>query len=357
MIRQCEQQQEEEAQFTTDDHHLQEDFHPIQLGVHVGDIAYNLDLPPNGDNYMSDISTGMAATIPWMFAPGNHEADCNYTYNHYKGMFAAQNLTSSSSTTASENSNSSRWYSFELGPVHFSAIDTDAYGFDEVAYILAEQFQWLEQDLAAVDRNATPFVVLLGHRPMYCSSITAQLSSHLGWPKQTDEDLLLGTPMPVDYGNGFRAAGVHPPQWAPRGDAAHLVEHENDTPTCGIDDLLRNGMLSTTTQERLYGLEPLMAKYEVNVYLTGHEHNYERLWPTMNGTSSQSYTQPGKPVHVVTGSGGAYGKDEFGIAGPWDAFRSSEWSYSDIVVNRTHFTLRQRLATNSTVIDSFVLTR
>ena len=62
-------------------------------------------------------------------------------------------------------------------------------------------------------------------------------------------------------------------------------------------------------------------------------------------------------MHVVTGSGGAYSKDPFGTAAPFDAFRSSEWSYSDIYVNRTHFILRQLLATNSTVIDTFTLTR
>ena len=88
-----------------------------------------------------------------------------------------------------------------------------------------------------------------------------------------------------------------------------------------------------------------------------YQHNYERCWPTLNGTVTKSYDQPGKPVHVVTGAGGAYSKDEFGDAGPWDAFRSSEWSWSDISVNRTHFVLKQRLATNSSVIDSFTLSR
>ena len=50
-------------------------------------------------------------------------------------------------------------YSFEMGPVHFAAIDTDAYGFDEVAYILDDQYTWLEEDLKAVNRSITPWVV------------------------------------------------------------------------------------------------------------------------------------------------------------------------------------------------------
>ena len=110
-----------------------------------------------------------------MVAAGNHEADCNYTYANYRGRFAAQNLTGA--PTRAPNSNSSRWYSFEQGPVHFVALETDAYGFDEVAYALAPQYAWLAAALAAVDRAATPWVVLFGHRPMYCSSVTATSSA------------------------------------------------------------------------------------------------------------------------------------------------------------------------------------
>ena len=63
------------------------------------------------------------------------------------------------------------------------------------------------------------------------------------------------------------------------------------------------------------------------------------------------------PVHIVTGAGGPYGKDTFGQAGPWDAFRSDEYSYTDVVVNRTHVVLKQRYSGNSTVFDEIVLTQ
>ena len=157
-----------------------------------------------------------------------------------------------------------------------------AYGFDEVAYVLDQQYKWLEADLLAVDREATPFIVLMGHRPMYCTSITSMYSSHLGWPKRPDS-MPAGTEAPAGYGDGFREHGVEPPEW------------EMEAPpvtTCGIADLLRNGMISTggndtrsahlmrtdsfrvsvlgNTSQRVYGLEPLMQKYSVDVYLTGH---------------------------------------------------------------------------------------
>lgn len=41
-------------------------------------------------------------------------------------------------------------------------------------------------------------------------------------------------------------------------------------------------------------LKPLLAKYQVDLYLAGHEHDYERFNP-INGT-----------VHIVSGGGGAY---------------------------------------------------
>jgi hypothetical protein len=66
---------------------------PITLGLMIGDISYNLDLPPSGDNFMADMEP-MTNSYPWMYGPGNHEADCNYTYANYRGRFAAQNLTS-----------------------------------------------------------------------------------------------------------------------------------------------------------------------------------------------------------------------------------------------------------------------
>jgi len=320
---------------------------PISLGLMIGDISYNLDLPPSGDNFMADMAP-MTQTYPWMYGPGNHEADCNYTYANYRGRFAAQNLTSSSQ---GENSGSSRWYSFDHGPGHFVIIDTDAWGFDEVAYILDEQYNWLAKDLEAVDRKITPFVVLLGHRPMYCSSVTGQRGSHLGYPKQLNGWEEGKVSAPENYGEGFRKLGLKPPSFE------HRRKLEQDDITCGVSDLIRNGMISESDGSRKYGVEPLMEKYGVDVYLTGHEHNYERTYPVLHGEYTESYDSPKKPVHVVIGSGGAYGTDEFGSAGPWDAFRSTEWSYTDIVMNRTHFHLRQRLATNSTVIDEFVLKR
>jgi hypothetical protein len=142
--------------------------------------------------------------------------------------------TATINTTNNQQPTTTR-YSFERGPVHFIVLDTDAWYFDEVAYVLQPQWTWLLADLAAVDRSVTPWVIMMGHRPMYCSlcsssstdpatstteaasvtggdvaSVTAPVLSwgdHLGWPKQRDDGKPVGRP-PPGYGAGFARLGT-----------------------------------------------------------------------------------------------------------------------------------------------------
>ena len=68
------------------------------------------------------------------------------------------------------------WYSFDYGPVHFAVMSTEH---DFTAG--SRQLHWLEGDLAGVERERTPWVVLVGHRPIYIDADDA--SDPLG--KQT----------------------------------------------------------------------------------------------------------------------------------------------------------------------------
>jgi hypothetical protein len=114
------------------------------------------------------------------------------------------------------------WYSFDYGLVHFISLDgetdfanspeypfardlkkgetrpmrnetyvTDSGPFgavtnytDNKAY---EQIQWLAKDLAAINRNNTPWVIAMTHRPMYSS----QVSSYQKYVRAAFEPLLL----------------------------------------------------------------------------------------------------------------------------------------------------------------------
>jgi hypothetical protein len=72
--------------------------------------------------------------------------------------------------------NSNMWYSFDAGPVHFVSLDLET-GYPGAAESKRYVFKsggfegnmsaWLEHDLAAVNRTATPWVLVAGHHPMY----------------------------------------------------------------------------------------------------------------------------------------------------------------------------------------------
>jgi acid phosphatase len=106
------------------------------------------------------------------------------------------------------------WYSFDYGLAHFVAIDgeTDFANSPEFPFVADltgnetspkanetyvtdsgpfgaingsykdtknyEQYKWLSNDLASVDRTKTPWVIVMSHRPMY-SSMTASYQTHI----------------------------------------------------------------------------------------------------------------------------------------------------------------------------------
>lgn len=128
--------------------------------IHAGDFAYDLDSDGgvNGDSYMNRIES-IAANVPYMTCIGNHED--NYLFSHYRNRFYMPGDT--------EN----MWYSWNMGPVHFVAYSTEVYFTDSIKYTVEKQYQWLQQDLqqANQNRDAQPWIIAYGHRPMYCSNI------------------------------------------------------------------------------------------------------------------------------------------------------------------------------------------
>ena len=54
------------------------------------------------------------------------------------------------------------WWSLNYGPIHFTMMSTE-HDFQ----VGSKQYDWIEADFAAVNRTATPFLILTGHRPMY----------------------------------------------------------------------------------------------------------------------------------------------------------------------------------------------
>ncbi|BET01030.1 Purple acid [Nesidiocoris tenuis] len=265
--------------------------------LHVGDFAYDMrnDNGEVGDQFMRQIEP-IAAYVPYMVSAGNHEE--SYNFSHYRARFSMP------------GGHENLWYSFDLGPIHFINLNTEAYYFPEYGLKLAiKQYLWLEEDLkkatSAENREKRPWIITYGHRPMYCS----------------DDD----------------------------GDdcARHSSRVRTGFPIFNW-----------------FGLEPLFYKYGVDLEIWAHEHSYERLWPVYNhevknGSHENPYRNPKAPVHIVTGSAGCKEDTDPFVVHPeaWSAFRSSDYGFTRLqVFNSTHLYLEQvSIDLDGDVIDSMWL--
>ena len=64
-----------------------------------------------------------------------------------------------------DNGNHVWWYSYDYGMVHMIMMSTE-HDYNPGS----RQYQWLENDLKSVDHRKTPWVMIGGHRAMYCSA-------------------------------------------------------------------------------------------------------------------------------------------------------------------------------------------
>ncbi|XP_043246196.1 acid phosphatase type 7-like [Amphibalanus amphitrite] len=250
--------------------------------LHVGDFAYDMDSDNAqvGDEFMRQLQP-IAGYLPYMTCPGNHEQ--RYNFSNYKNRF----------TMPRDGDN--MFYSFDMGPVHFVSVSSEYYYYLNYGLKMAgNQYRWLQRDLAEANRPESralrPWLVVFGHRPMYCS--------------------------------------------------------DNDTDDCTKQfDAMRVGIPVL----HLYGMEELLMEYGVDLAIWAHEHSYERLWPVYNetvynGTAADPYRNPGAPVHIVTGSAGCKERvDPFNATVPaWSAFRSSDYGYTRLTFhNGSHVHLQQ----------------
>lgn len=186
-------------------------------------------------------------------------------------------------------------YSFNMGPLHIISISTEVYYFMNYGLKpLVFQYEWLENDLAEANlpenRLKRPWIVVMGHRPMYCSNANTDDCTH----------------------------------------------HETLT-RVGLPFL------------HMFGLEKLLYNYGVDLEIWAHEHSYERLWPiydykVYNGSKEEPYRNPGAPVQIVTGSAGCKeGREDFNATAPyWSAFTSRDYGYTRLkAFNATHLYLEQ----------------
>jgi len=133
------------------------------LVIDVGDIAYCSGDQTCWDNFFIDIEP-VAATKAYMTCYGNHDVDPE--------PFGFRNrFKMPGNRTVSEDSED-YYYSFDYGPVHFVAFSTELFFLPINATVsLNQQMLWLQDDLlnASLNRHQVPWIIVFGHRPLYCS--------------------------------------------------------------------------------------------------------------------------------------------------------------------------------------------
>ncbi|CAG2249655.1 ACP7 [Mytilus edulis] len=134
-----------------------------QAIFHNGDFGYDLDSNGGsvGDEFL-DMIQPIAAQFPYMTSPGNHELA--HDLHHYRLRFSMPG-------TPWPMPFEKLWYSFDIGLVHFISFSSEVY-FIHNQDFTCKQYDWLLEDLTKANQNReqTPWVIALGHRPMYCTN-------------------------------------------------------------------------------------------------------------------------------------------------------------------------------------------
>ncbi|CAI7777612.1 unnamed protein product, partial [Closterium sp. NIES-54] len=141
---------------------------PHALVVFPGDLSYANGYQPDWDTWQSLIQSA-AFIRPWMMAPGNHEDEADEgapSSNPFKAYNARWPMPA-----AASGSPSNLFYSFDSGSIHWVVLSCYSDYLQGSA-----QYNWLQADLAKVDRKVTPWLIAAFHEPWYHSNKDHQKS-------------------------------------------------------------------------------------------------------------------------------------------------------------------------------------
>jgi hypothetical protein len=105
--------------------------------------------------------------------------------------------------------------------------------------------------------------------------------------------------------------------------------------------------------------EDLFYTYDVDLYISGHAHIYERVAPIYKGVvDPNGLNNPNATLYITNGAAGHYdGLDTFTAIQPYSVYReNSDYAWSTIsFANSTHLTVSSLWSANNTVFDSATL--
>ena len=181
----------------------------IDMILHAGDLSYADCEQTLWDSY-GEMIEPLSSFVPWMVSPGNHEIEFNGT--DYMNLFTAFEkryrmpyakpaifgdvIMKSSinpktgmpyctpSIFQTEYNYGNSFYSFESGLAHI--IYLNPYTNSSPTSL---QYNWLQNDLALVNRTVTPWIIVVMHCPWYSSNVNHYADSQTILMRESMEDM------------------------------------------------------------------------------------------------------------------------------------------------------------------------
>jgi len=283
----------------------------VDFHIQYGDFGYADDRPQVDFEEIWNIFQtkiqNWTARYPYMTSPGNHEAACSAVTGSIGCQKPHDNFTSYRNrfrmpSVESGSDGGNMWYSFNYSYAHFVSIDT------ETSYKHSPEGEF--------PFNDGPF----GDQLTWLEADLARANSN----RHLQPWLIVMGHRPL-----YSTVLVQDPPF--------IISTVRDT------------------------FEALFVKYNVDLYICGHVHAYERMWPVYDSKRQQkNYTDPKVPVYLIAGNAG----NVEGHTSDWDiitpdylAFRNDdEYGYGILdVINSTTLSWVLHSANNNSVIDSIQL--
>eukprot|EP00039_Didymoeca_costata_P028515 m.21302 g.21302 ORF g.21302 m.21302 type:complete len:548 (+) comp7102_c0_seq1:140-1783(+) len=270
--------------------------------VHTGDYAYNFDTDGGnyGDQFMRNIEQ-IAAQVPYMTVPGNHENSVT-NQAHYVERFRNQPTNADPPTydTLAGTGKNNMYFSFNVGLVHYISFSTE-------------------------------FWFGVGNSKVNKETAVAWLKKDLAAANANRANV----PWIIAFGH------------------RSLLCTDSDGDDCFVE-----------AWELRQALQEIFFDSGVDFWINGHEHNYERSYPTYDLKSVKSYVDPKANIYIVTGAAGSPEMHEPFTKTPpsWSAYRSNTFGYNRLYIhNNTHVRIQYvqtdptlfPLADYGRVIDDF----
>lgn len=278
---------------TTDQ--LIKDLDNIDIVFHIGDITYANGYISQWDQFTSMIEP-IASTVPYMIASGNHERDAPGTGSFYDTNDSGGEcgvLAETMFYVPAEN-RANFWYSTDYGMFRFCIANSE-HDWREGS----EQYKFIENCFATVDRQKQPWLIFAVHRVLGYSSL--------------------------DYYYSLMGSFEEP---------------------MGRDSL-----------------QKLWQKYKVDMAFYGHVHNYERTCPIYQNQcvnlerSHYSGTVNGT-IHVVVGGGGSQLSYFSDLQPIWSLYRDFDFGFVKLTAfNHSSLLFEYKKSRDGKVYDSFTISR